>query len=105
METPNLNYLKEISGGDVEFEQKMLSILKEELPTEVEYYENTIKDSNFEESAQIVHKLKHKISILGMYKAYSFAQDYEKELKTGSAKQHDQFKNVLVTMRDFLAIN
>ncbi|MDY0781508.1 Hpt domain-containing protein [Tenacibaculum sp. IB213877] len=105
MEKPNINYIQELSGGDVEFEQKILTILKTELPEEIAHYKKAIKNQNFKESAQSVHKLKHKISILGLENAYRFAEQYEKELNSGIAAQHPSFLKILESMSQFLAKN
>ena len=77
MEKPNLNYLKEISGDDRIFEQKMLEIVKKELPEEIKSYKNFIELQNYNQAAEMVHKIKHKISILGLEKSYQVAIDYE----------------------------
>lgn len=68
METPNLNYVNELSGDNEQFKTKILSILKKELPVEVENYEKYMQGLDFFNAAQSVHKLKHKISILGLEK-------------------------------------
>lgn len=99
---PNLNYIHELSGGDKEFEDKMLSILKSEFPTEVAYYKKTIENKDFKESAQIVHKIKHKISILGMEESYVLAEQYERELNSGQVSTHNEFLEVLNSMSNFL---
>ncbi|UOB19070.1 Hpt domain-containing protein [Abyssalbus ytuae] len=101
-EQPNLSYIDELSGGDEEFKNKMLSILKKELPEEKEYYLNTIKNKDFGQSAQIVHKIKHKISILGMEKTYTFAEKHEDDLKGGVADFHPEFLKILEKMSNFL---
>ncbi|TYP96711.1 Hpt domain-containing protein [Tenacibaculum adriaticum] len=105
MEQPNLNYIQELSGGDLEFEDKILSILKIELPEEINHYQKTINNQDFNKSAQAVHKLKHKISILGLEKAYSFAEIYEKELNSGEVNKHFEFLKILDCMSQFLAKN
>lgn len=104
LETPNLNYIHELSGGDKEFEEKMLSILKEELPEEIKQYKITVEMKVLKQTAEIVHKLKHKISILGLEKSYDFAVQYEKELLQGSDSKHNEFLEILNTMSNFLAI-
>ncbi|TCP24310.1 hypothetical protein EV195_106115 [Tenacibaculum skagerrakense] len=101
-EQPNINYIKQLSGGDVEFEEKMLSILQKELPVEVETYLNTLKINNLQQTAEIVHKIKHKISILGLEKSYQFTVQYEKELLEGNKSKHEDFLKILNTMSDFL---
>ncbi len=101
-EKPNLNYIKELSGGDEEFEEKMISILKKELPEEILVYKNTIKNKKFKESAEIVHKIKHKISILGLEKSYEFAVSHEKELLEGRREGNIKFIELLTIMSSFL---
>ena len=50
-EKPNLNYLKEISGGDLEFEKKLLIIVKKELPEEIITYKKFLNEKNFKQAA------------------------------------------------------
>ncbi|MDH3381659.1 MAG: Hpt domain-containing protein [Flavobacteriaceae bacterium] len=101
-EKPNLNYLKEISGGDLVFEQKLLEIVKKELPEEIKSYENYLNEDNFKQAAEIVHKIKHKISILGLEKSYQVAIDYEEELKKNITKSKEKFDNILKLMVNFI---
>ncbi len=101
-EQPNIDYIKQLSGGDVEFEEKMLSILKQELPVEIKTYQNTLKINDLNQTAEIVHKIKHKISILGLEKSYELTVQYEKELKEGDKSKHEDFLKILNTMSDFL---
>ncbi|WP_299627696.1 Hpt domain-containing protein [uncultured Tenacibaculum sp.] len=102
LEEPNLSYIRELSGGDEEFEQKMLSILKSELPEEIETYQNHVENQEFKQIAEIVHKIKHKISILGLEKSYESAVKYEKELLEGDMKGHTDFEELLTKMSSFL---
>ena len=51
------------------------------LPIEKEVYFTNIKSKNNKLTAEIVHKLKHKISILGLEKSYQTAIDFEEDLK------------------------
>ncbi len=101
-EQPNLNYIKELSGGDIEFEEKMISILRKELPEEILVYKKAIKNEDFKESAEIVHKIKHKISILGLEKSYEFAVSHEKELLEEQKEGNDKFIELLTRMSNFL---
>ena len=70
MEKPNLSYINELSGGDEAFKNKLITIIKKEFPEEKEVYFKNFKAKNFKASAENVHKLKHKISILGLEKSY-----------------------------------
>jgi len=70
MEQPNLNYIRKLSGGDTDFEKQLFEVLKKEFPIERELFKNSIESDQFYEAAEIVHKLKHKFSILGLEKGY-----------------------------------
>ncbi len=101
-EEPNLNYIKELSGGDSEFEHKMLSILKNELPEEINTYQKHYENQDFTQMATIVHKIKHKISILGLEKSYDSVIQYEKELLENNMKGHNDFQGLLIIMSNYL---
>lgn len=102
MEQCNLNYIKNLSGGDLEFEQKIIEIIKKEFPEEVKVYENAIETSDFKATAEIVHKIKHKISILGLEKSYELAVDYEKDLLNEGLSYKEEFEKLLEHMTLFV---
>ena len=80
MEQPNLSYIDSLSGGDKDFKQKLIDIIKKEYPEEKDIYLTNIKKGNYKQAASNVHKLKHKISILGLEKSYDIAANYEANL-------------------------
>lgn len=102
MEQANLSYIESMSGGDKAFEQKLIDIIQKEFPEEKEVYFNNINAENFKEAAENVHKLKHKISILGLVKSYEVAVDYENNLIDNSTKGKEDFESILQLMTDFL---
>lgn len=102
MEQPNLSYIDALSGGDKAFKLKLISIVKEELPLEIEVYQKNIKLKNFKEAAENVHKLKHKISILGLETSYQIAVDYEEHLKVNSIELKKEFDAILKEMIRFV---
>ncbi len=102
METPNLSYIKELAGDDQIFQDKMLSIIKAELPEEIDHYLETIKRKEYKASADSVHKIKHKITILGLEKTYYTAEKYENDLNEGDASFHKEFLKILEGMVSFL---
>lgn len=102
METPNLSYISQLSGGDTEFESKILEIIKAEFPVEKEEYDNNVKNNNLEKVAENVHKLKHKISILGLEKSYSIAETYEEELRKNDPSRKNEFENILNIITEYL---
>lgn len=101
-ENPNLTHIKEISGGDLEFEEKLLIIVKKELPEEINIYKNFLNENNFKQAAELVHKIKHKISILGLENGYQLAQEYELRLKKNSDDLKESFEEVIDTITKYI---
>ncbi|WP_179021748.1 Hpt domain-containing protein [Winogradskyella forsetii] len=102
MEQPNLSYIQSMSGGDKAFEQKLIGIIKAEFPEEKKVYFDNIEAKNFKLTAENVHKLKHKISILGLEKSYAIAVDYENNLIEHKTAGKAEFENILQNITDFL---
>jgi len=102
VEQPNLSYINSMSGGDKAFEQKLIGIIKAEFPEEKEVYFDNIAAKNYKLTAENVHKLKHKISILGLEKSYDVAVNYENNLIDGATDGKTDFESILQIMTDFL---
>lgn len=102
METPNFNYIDKISGGDLEFKKRLLQIIKEEFPQEMIHYHTYIKSFNHEKASGMVHKIKHKFSILGLEESYNLAVRYEMELKSQNDKLSSAFNEKLNAVTTFL---
>ncbi len=102
MENPNENYIKELSGNNLEFRAKIISVLKKELPEEISAYKENIKANNHQLAASSVHKLKHKISVLGMEKSYYIAEELEINLLKQSTNLQAEFENILYAMQQFV---
>lgn len=102
MEQPNSNYIKELSGGDLTFEDKLIHVIKTEWPVEVEEYENNMGEFAFAKAALNVHKIKHKLGIVGLVDGYELAVRYEEELKVSQLDSKSQFESILKTVTDFI---
>lgn len=103
MEKPNTNYIDQLSGANYEFRNKLIAILKRELPEEINAYQLEIEAGNTEAAAQIVHKLKHKISMLGLEESYYLAENYEDNLVLNSKILQPEFEIILKSMQEFVA--
>ena len=101
---PNLNYINSLSEGDKSFEMKLLAIIKKEFKQEKNTYYNNMKNDNFKLCAENVHKIKHKISILGLEKSYQVAIDHEDKLREGvvDPELFSQFEKILDAMTTFI---
>ncbi|WP_299666024.1 Hpt domain-containing protein [uncultured Polaribacter sp.] len=102
METPNLKYIKKISEGDLDFEESLLNIITEEFPKEYATFIEKFNNKDYEESANNVHKIKHKISLLGLEKGLALASVFEKDLKNGNTELYQDFINVLHKIHVYL---
>lgn len=101
-EKPNINYIKELAGNDAAFEQKFVDIIKEEFPQEVAIYLSHLQNDMLRAASEDVHKLKHKINILGLEQSYEIAARYEEELREGNAKSQSEFTDILKTMETYI---
>lgn len=101
-EVPNLKYLDELAGNDEMFRKKFIGILKEEFPREVHQYEDNIKASCFKEASLDVHKIKHKINVLGLNGTHQLAVVHEAELRKGENFHHDEFMMALKGIESYL---
>ncbi|WP_298763177.1 Hpt domain-containing protein [uncultured Polaribacter sp.] len=95
MEKPNLSYIEEISGGDEDFKNNMIAILKVEFPLELESIVQSFKENNFNEVSFYTHKVKHKIAMLGMPKSYELASIFEMEIKKNNTTKYKDFLLIL----------
>jgi len=101
-EQPNLNYVKELAEGDQSFEQKFLEIIKSEFPVEKQTYIDSLEKEDYNATAEIVHKLKHKFNILGLQKGYRLAVGFEEQLKYGNSKLKDDFLRILIIIENYI---
>ena len=99
---PNLNYINSLSEGDKSFEMKILGMIKKEFKEEKNTYYNNMKNDNFKLCAENVHKIKHKISILGLEKSYEIAERYENNLREGNYELQNRFSDILNKVTNYL---
>ena len=102
MENPNLSYIYSISKGDKAFEKQLLTLMKKEFQEEKRGYEKGIKEQDSDLSRIYVHKLKHKMGILGLKDGYQVASKFEEQLMKGSFKSKVAFEATLEIMNQYL---
>jgi len=95
MEQPGLSEITKMSNGDRVFEGKIFEVIKKEFPLEKEQYFESLEKRDLIKAAEDVHKLKHKVSILGLAQGYIIATDYENNLKKGSFELKVDFEAIL----------
>ncbi|QDO94525.1 Hpt domain-containing protein [Formosa sediminum] len=102
MEQPNMSYIHSMSGGDKSFETQLINIIKQEFPDEKAIYYKNLKAGNLKMAAENVHKLKHKISILGLEKSYDIAVAFENNLLEGHTELDNAFESILNNMTNYI---
>lgn len=102
MEQPNNNYIIQLSGDNLDFKNKIIAIFKKELPEEIRIYKEQLQNNEFFEASQSVHKLKHKISILGLEKSYYIATEFEENLKNNTTDLQNDFNTILNVISQFV---
>mgnify|MGYP000011740452 FL=1 len=99
---PNLDYINDISDNDLIFKKKLISIIKREFPLEKEEFLSNFNAHNFTLAAQNVHKLKHKINMLGLKKGFEIAIKFENELNDEKLDSYQNFIVVLDVIDNYL---
>lgn len=98
----NLSYINKLAGTDENFRNKLIEVLKTELPLEVEVFSRQFREGNLILASQSVHKLKHKIHILGLEKSYYIAHSFEENLMKNSTELFSEFEAIVKTMSEFV---
>jgi hypothetical protein len=101
-ELPNLSYVVSLVGDDFDFKEKFLAIIKHEFPFELGLYTFHIKRDEPRHAAEYVHKLKYRISALGMDQAFEFADKFEERLQTGDMSLATEFNRILKKIDAYL---
>lgn len=102
MEQPNQTYINSLAGQDEVFKQKLIAIIKKEYPEEKQVYLMNMNAKNYKLAADNVHKLKHKISILGLEKSYDIAAKYENGLLENDTSNKEIFEAILESITNYL---
>jgi len=102
MEKPNLEYINQLSRGDKSIKAELIEVIKIEFPEEKKEYYNSLEKKEFKKIEENVHKLKHKISILGLEKSYEIANQFEHNLRELSLDKKEDFDKILIAISDYI---
>ena len=80
METPNHLYVKQLSNGDEKFANYLVEVMRTELTEDVGLYKNAMKRKDYLDAKSHVHRIKHKMGLLGLEKSYEKANNFENGL-------------------------
>jgi HPt (histidine-containing phosphotransfer) domain-containing protein len=102
LEKPNLDYIEKLARSDDSLRNKLITVLKIEFPKEKKEYYKSLKNKNFKQIEENVHRLKHKIIILGLEKSYTIANEFENNLRELNLDRVDDFDQILVAISSYL---
>ena len=101
-EVPNLSYVFSLVKNDFEFKNKFLAIIKSEFPMELERYLFHMRRDEPRAAAELVHKLKYRISALGMNKSFELTENHEERLHVADTSLDLAFRRILKKIVAFL---
>lgn len=96
MEKPSLDYINKLADENEDFKLNIITILKKEFPVEMTTFIKNFHANDFKETANNIHKIKYKFSLLGLNDDFNLATTFENEIKSGEAKLFDQFERILL---------
>lgn len=101
-EQPNLKYIEKLADGDSLIRERLILILKQEFPLEILKYRNDILNFNYLQAAESVHKIRHKIGLLGLENSYFISEIYEQNLRDNLTQNQINFEKIIIKIEDFL---
>ena len=102
MEQPNLEYINRLARGDESIKKELINIIKTEYPEEIKEYYSSIESGVFKRIEENVHRLKQKISILGLVKSYEIANKFETNLRKLDLNGQEDFEKILRLITQYI---
>lgn len=97
----NLTYIKSLSRGNTVFEIKILEVLLEELPPQLQALTNATHNADCTQAANIIHKMKSSVNMLGLGDISDVLALMETDLDENKVI-HSDFLNQLSLVRNTL---
>lgn len=95
-------YIDSLARGDKSIKNQLIDVIKTEFPDEKKDYFESFGQLDYKKIEENVHKLKHKISILGLEKSYKIANEYEHNLREFSIEGSEDFEKILTVISKYL---
>ncbi|WP_298417699.1 Hpt domain-containing protein [uncultured Kordia sp.] len=102
MEQPNLTYIEQLARDDDSVKQTLINVIKTEFPEEKKDYYTSLEKKDYKKIEENVHRIKHKISILGLEQSYKLANTYEHNLREKKMDGVDDFEQILHTITAYI---
>jgi HPt (histidine-containing phosphotransfer) domain-containing protein len=102
MEKPNIEYINQLARKDESIKKELIDLIKTEFPEEKKDYYSSLESKEFKKIEENVHKLKHKISILGLVKSYEVANKFEHNLRELNLDKKEDFDEILAVISVYI---
>ena len=102
MQTPSLQYIKDLADGDQSFVLEITTLLKKEFPKDLKLFYHRVEENDLFGIASSVHKIKYKFGLLGLEDDLLIASKFENEIKTGNKALLIQFESILLKIDRYL---
>ena len=102
MEQPNLTYIEQLARGDDAIRKTLIDVIKTEFPDEKQDYYDSLNKKDYKKIEENVHRIKHKISILGLEQSYKLANTYEHNLREKKMDGVKGFEQILTTITAYI---
>lgn len=89
----DLSYLRELSGGNTDFEREMLTLFNSEVSLDVQTMEKALEDHDCQAIAYIAHKLKSSIQLVGFSSLFDLLSEIE-EIKSRQTISESEKKHI-----------
>jgi signal transduction histidine kinase/DNA-binding response OmpR family regulator len=93
----NLDYLKEVSEGNIEFEKTMIEQFLKQAPGELESMKVAFNKNNYPELAHIAHNFKTSVSFMGLANNLNYYLDYI-ETNAGIQNANEEIGAIIMTV-------
>jgi signal transduction histidine kinase/CheY-like chemotaxis protein len=97
----DLGYLKEISGGNAEFEISMIEQFLQQVPGELEAMKEAFDKTNYSELTHIAHNIKTSVSFMGLAKNLDHYLDY---IESNAGIQNDTIGEKIMAVNNICQI-
>ena len=102
MQTPSLQYIKDLADGDQSFVLEITTLLNKEFPKDLKLFYQRVEENDLFGIASSVHKIKYKFGLLGLEDDLLIASKFENEIKTGNKALLIQFESILLKIDRYL---
>ena len=89
----DLGYLRELSGGNTDFEREMLALFNSEVAMDVAAIETALKENDCQAIGYIAHKLKSSIQLVGFGSLFDLLSEIE-EIKSRQSVTDTEKKHI-----------